>query len=99
MTADANMALLQRFCDEVLNGHDIAAVDKVFHAGYIEHEPPPGQNKRTQPVWDLYADALRRFGMVSTMIERDDRMPPIAELIAELDCARSIAGAHLCAAA
>jgi uncharacterized protein (UPF0276 family) len=42
-------------------------------------------------VWALYADALRRFGPVSTMIERDDRIPPLAELIAELDTARAIA--------
>lgn len=43
------------------------------------------------PVWDLYAHALRRFGAVSTMIERDDSMPPLAELLAELDHARQIA--------
>jgi uncharacterized protein (UPF0276 family) len=42
-------------------------------------------------VWALYADALRRFGPVSTMIERDDRIPPLAELLAELDTARAIA--------
>ncbi|MHB8679346.1 MAG: MNIO family bufferin maturase [Rudaea sp.] len=44
------------------------------------------------PVWDLYADAVRRFGPVSTMIERDDNIPPLADLIAELDHARAIAG-------
>lgn len=43
------------------------------------------------PVWDLYAHAVRRFGPVSTMIERDDHIPPLAELIAELDRAREIA--------
>jgi uncharacterized protein (UPF0276 family) len=43
------------------------------------------------PVWRLYADALRRFGPVSTMIERDDHIPPLAELLAELDQARAIA--------
>ena len=42
-------------------------------------------------VWDLYAYALRRFGPVSTMIERDDNIPPLAELLAELDRARAIA--------
>ena len=41
-------------------------------------------------VWDLYAAALRRFGPVSTMIERDDNIPPLAELIDELDQARCI---------
>jgi len=43
------------------------------------------------PVWTLYAQAVRRFGFVSTMIERDGNIPPLAELLAELDCARRIA--------
>jgi uncharacterized protein (UPF0276 family) len=43
------------------------------------------------PVWDLYAKAVRRFGSVPTMIERDDRIPPLAELVAELDQARRVA--------
>ena len=43
------------------------------------------------PVWDLYAAAVRRFGRISTMIERDDNIPPIEELMAELDHARAIA--------
>ena len=43
------------------------------------------------PVWDLYARAVRRFGPVATMIERDDRIPPLAELLAELERARTTA--------
>lgn len=42
-------------------------------------------------VWDLYAYAVRRFGPVSTMIERDDHIPPLADVVAELDVARRIA--------
>jgi len=42
-------------------------------------------------VWKLYEAALRRFGMISTMIERDDNIPPMNELLAELDIARQIA--------
>jgi uncharacterized protein (UPF0276 family) len=44
-----------------------------------------------EPVWDLYRAAIRRFGPVSTIIERDDNIPPLAELVAELGVARSIA--------
>lgn len=44
---------------------------------------PPG-------VWALYERAVRRFPGVPTMIERDDRIPPLAELLAELDQARRI---------
>lgn len=43
------------------------------------------------PVWELYGQALRRFGAVSTMIERDDNIPPLAEVVAELERARSVA--------
>lgn len=42
------------------------------------------------PVWDLYAQALRLFGPVSTMIERDDDIPPLPELLDELAVARRI---------
>jgi uncharacterized protein len=42
-------------------------------------------------VFSLYAKALERFGQVSTMIERDDNIPPLAELLAELDQARTVA--------
>jgi uncharacterized protein len=44
-------------------------------------------------VWALFAEAWRRFGPVSVMIERDDKFPPFAELLAELDHAREIAAA------
>ncbi len=42
-------------------------------------------------VFDLYRAAVERFGPVSTMIERDDNIPPLPELAAELDQARGIA--------
>ena len=43
------------------------------------------------PVWALYAKACKRFGPVSTMIERDGRIPPLEELLVELGRARQIA--------
>jgi uncharacterized protein (UPF0276 family) len=48
-----------------------------------------------QAVWELYAHAVRRFRAVPAMIERDDRIPPIEDLVAELDTARAIAAAAL----
>jgi uncharacterized protein len=42
-------------------------------------------------VWDLYRATLARIGPVSTMIERDDNIPPLEELLAELGRARAIA--------
>ncbi len=42
-------------------------------------------------VWALYARAIERFGPCATMIERDDDIPPLEDLLAELDQARSLA--------
>jgi uncharacterized protein len=42
-------------------------------------------------VWELYRAAVKRFGRVSTIIERDDHIPPLDELVAELSTARRIA--------
>ena len=50
-------------------------------------------------VWDLYAYTLRRLGSVPTMIERDDHIPPLNELLAELDHARAVHAAALPGAA
>lgn len=44
-----------------------------------------------EEVWDLYRAALKRFGPVSTMIERDDNIPPLAEMLDELEQARALA--------
>jgi uncharacterized protein (UPF0276 family) len=42
-------------------------------------------------VWDLYAHLIGRLGPVATMIERDDAIPPLAELLDELATARRLA--------
>jgi uncharacterized protein len=42
-------------------------------------------------VWALYAKAVARFRPCATMIERDDAIPPLGELLAELDQARRAA--------
>ncbi|MFA5900233.1 MAG: DUF692 domain-containing protein [Hyphomicrobium sp.] len=44
-----------------------------------------------EEVWDLYRAAVKRFGPVSTIIERDDNIPPLADLVTELGTARTIA--------
>lgn len=43
------------------------------------------------PVWQLYARAISRFGPRSTMIERDDNIPPLPALLKELETLRQIA--------
>ncbi len=51
------------------------------------------------PVWLLYQQAVERFGRISTMIERDDNIPPLDELVAELEVARRLAAEQGVAAA
>lgn len=41
-------------------------------------------------VWSLYEYACRHLGGVATMIERDDNIPPLPELLDELQRARDI---------
>jgi uncharacterized protein (UPF0276 family) len=41
-------------------------------------------------VWSLYAHAVRRFGSLSTSIERDERIPELPEVAAEAERARRI---------
>jgi uncharacterized protein (UPF0276 family) len=42
-------------------------------------------------VWKLYSVAIELFGATPTMIERDDNIPPLEELLQELDRARALA--------
>ena len=41
-------------------------------------------------VWDLYAYAWAKFGPVAAMIERDDNIPPLPDLLAELAYLREL---------
>ena len=41
-------------------------------------------------VWALYERTMTVLGPVATMIERDDAIPPLAELLAELQMARAL---------
>ena len=42
-------------------------------------------------VWALYQQAVAQFGPCATMIERDDAIPPLIELLSELEQARKLA--------
>ncbi|MEI6418933.1 MAG: DUF692 domain-containing protein [Sphingomonadales bacterium] len=43
-----------------------------------------------EAVWALYAEVCRRAGPVAVMIERDDDIPPLADLLTALDRARHV---------
>ena len=87
---------------DYLNAIPVDRVQQIHLAGHENHgdylidthdHPVP------DPVWELYAAALRRFGGVSTMIERDANIPPLEELCDELAAARKLAQRVLARAA
>lgn len=79
---------------EYIQGIDIDRVMQFHLAGHSYSGPmivDTHDHDVCDPVWELYARALRRFGAVSTMIERDDNIPEFPELRAELAIAERIA--------
>jgi uncharacterized protein (UPF0276 family) len=87
---------------EYLNAIPAERVQQIHLAGHEDHgdylvdthdHPVP------DPVWELYASAVRRCGAVSTMIERDDHIPPLGDLCAELSQARTLCERALAMAA
>lgn len=70
------------------------AVRQIHLAGHevAEHGLIDTHDQAVCPdVWALYRHTLQRLGPVPTMIERDDHLPPLPELVRELDLARHIA--------
>ena len=79
---------------DYLDGVSAARIQQIHLAGHSyqnqliidTHDHPV-----CDPVWSLYQQAVQRFGPVATMIERDDNIPPLEDLLAELDVARQLA--------
>ncbi len=81
-----------------LHGIPADRVQQIHLAGHTDHGDhiiDTHDHPVADPVWALYAEALARVGPVATMIERDDRIPPLEELVCELDHARAIAAQAL----
>lgn len=79
---------------DYINGIDIDRVLQFHLAGHSYHGNmiiDTHDHNVCDPVWALYETALQRFGEVSTMIERDDDIPSLAELRSELSIAEEIA--------
>jgi len=88
---------------DYLNGIDKGSVRQFHLAGHTDYGDyviDTHDHDVADSVWDLYRQALQRFGWISTMIERDDNIPPLSDLLTELDMARNIArqtlGQHNC---
>ncbi|OUS51709.1 hypothetical protein BM607_010745 [Shewanella sp. SACH] len=61
------------------------------HSDYGDYVIDTHDHDVPSSVWDLYCAALKRFGGISTMIERDANIPEFYALEAELTIARNIA--------
>lgn len=68
-------------------------VQQIHLAGAVALcEPEIDQSEvESDPVWELYTQALDLLGPVSTMIERVDTIPPLDEMVEELSIARCAA--------
>ncbi|MEQ1685739.1 MAG: DUF692 domain-containing protein [Burkholderiaceae bacterium] len=74
-----------------LRGIPAERVQQIHLAGHTDHGDhiiDTHDHPVADSVWALYAEALKLCGPVATMIERDDHIPPMGELVAELDQAR-----------
>lgn len=75
---------------------DAIPVDRVFQIHLAGHSESGGllidthDHAVPDPVWSLYADAIRRFGPVSTLIEWDDAIPSYDRLLEEVAQARKV---------
>jgi uncharacterized protein len=69
-----------------LAGLPVDRVKQIHLAGHSDkgtHLLDTHDHPVCEGVWSLYRDAVLRFGRVSTLIERDDDIPPLSEVIAE----------------
>lgn len=80
---------------QALPAHRVQQIHLAGHSDNGDHIIDTHDHPVAQPVWDLYAQACQRFGAVAAMIERDDHIPPLADLLDELATARRIAAQHM----
>jgi uncharacterized protein (UPF0276 family) len=78
---------------DALPAHRVRQLHLAGHSDHGTHIIDTHDRPVSEAVWSLYAHALRRFGPVATMIERDADIPPLADLVEELRRARDIARA------
>src|SRR5262249_36109206 len=75
---------------EGLPGHRVGQIHLAGHSRDGEMLIDTHDHPVPEPVWDLYREAVRRFGAVATLVERDDNIPPFEEIAAEAQHARRI---------
>lgn len=84
--------------DAYLEGIPKGRVAQFHLAGYQDkgtHLLDTHDHPVSDPVWALYQTAVRRFGPQSTLIEWDDKIPPLERLLEESARARAAEAAAL----
>jgi uncharacterized protein (UPF0276 family) len=76
-------------------GERVKQIHLAGHSNYGNHIIDTHDAPVIDPVWQLYAETIRRFGPIPTMIERDDKIPPYQEVVDELAHARQVAAQAL----
>lgn len=76
--------------EEYVNAVPVSCVKEIHLAGFAVNQYPEGEvlidhhgARVAEPVWDLYAQAIARFGPTPTVIEWDTDLPPLAVLLEE----------------
>jgi steroid delta-isomerase-like uncharacterized protein len=69
MSDEAHTALVQRLADEVLSQHNLDALDDIFHADYVELEPPPGMGLGREGLRNWLAAWFQAFPDVRWTVE------------------------------
>ena len=68
-------------------------VRQIHLAGHSQHENyliDTHDQPVCDEVWQLYQQAIHHLGFIPTMIERDGNIPPLPELLAEVNHARNM---------
>jgi len=68
----------------------VAQIHLAGHTNYGDYIIDTHSDPVIDPVWDLYRRAIARTGRVSTLIEWDVDIPPLATLLAEAEKARVV---------
>ncbi|WP_339514528.1 MNIO family bufferin maturase [Pseudomonas sp. RL_15y_Pfl2_60] len=80
----------------------LEAVGEIHLAGFVEDQDSAGSRLLIDAhgapvdnaVWALYRDVLNRTGPLPTLIERDNDIPPLAVLLAEVQQAEALLAQH-----
>jgi steroid delta-isomerase-like uncharacterized protein len=64
-----NTDLIARLADEVLTRHNLAALDEIFRADYVEDDPPPGMGPGLEGLRQWLAMWIEAFPDVRWTVE------------------------------